>query len=191
MGKIKFFVEGVADEKFIADLLIHLKRTSSIIDFVKVNGCTKELVNNVRPQFIANTDNGGTNILIFDADSNYAETENRLLKIKEDLGIDFEMFLFPNNKDLGNLETLLEKIINPNHSSIFECFEGYQICLDKMQNGYKVPATKTKIFAYMDALLPKKYEAMAKEDKRNYNNSEHWDLDNPYLENLKEFLERI
>lgn len=191
MGKIKFFVEGVADEKFIADLLIHLKRTSSIIDFVKINGCTKELVNNVKPQFTANTDNGGTNILIFDADSNYTETENRLLKIKEDLGIDFEMFLFPNNKDLGNLETLLEKIINPNHYSIFECFESYQICLDKMQNGYKVPATKTKIFAYLDALLPKKDEAMAKEDKRNYNNSEHWDLDNPYLKNLKEFLERF
>ena len=102
----------------------------------------------------------------------------------------FELFLFPNNSDSGNLEILLEKIINPKHSAIFECFDGYQNCLKGKSKSYKVPASKTKIFAYLDTLLSSQDEKFAKEDKRDYRNTNHWDLDNSYLNILKEFLEK-
>ena len=34
-------------------------------------------------------------------------------KIKEEFGVEFELFLLPNNKDAGALEDMLEQIINP------------------------------------------------------------------------------
>ena len=48
---------------------------------------------------------------------------------------------------------------------------------------------KTKIYAYVDTLLSKRDEDFAKEDKRDYLNTDHWNLSHDYLNPLESFLE--
>jgi hypothetical protein len=53
-----------------------------------------------------------------------------------------------------------------------------------------VPAKKSKIYAYLEALLgeTREQKELIKDPKRNFSNVEHWDLDSVYLNGLKEWL---
>ena len=53
-----------------------------------------------------------------------------------------------------------------------------------------IPAKKTKIYAYLETLLGKSktQKKLIKDANRNYENTQHWNLDAEYLEPLKEFL---
>jgi len=55
------------------------------------------------------------------------------------------------------------------------------------------PAKKTKIYAYLETLLGKSrsQKKLIKDANRNYENTEHWNLDAKYLEPLKEFMEKV
>jgi hypothetical protein len=187
--QVKFFVEGKADVKFIKDYLTFLGVIVDT-DFVIIGSNNEAAIQNRLNDFQRSTLNENTNLLIFDADGSKADTETELERIKAKLGIDFELFLFPNHVDRGNLETLLEEIINTEHLPIFECFEGYQQCLSVKSETYKVPATKTKIYAYVDTLVSKNDEKLAKEEHRDYLNNEHWNLHSEELNPLKEFLQK-
>ena len=158
-------------------------------------GGYKKLTNevNIREMRI-NSDQGGVNLVIFDADQNLEVRRRELLSYKEDYGLEFELFLFPNNQDPGELEDLLESIINPNNHSIFECWEHYEqelVTLNipgRTPPPLTTPAKKTKIYGYLEALLFKNQKEQIKEKKRDYENALHWNLDAEYLEPLKVFL---
>ena len=112
-------------------------------------------------------------------------------------GLDFELFLLPNNQDIGALEDLLENIINPSNRPILDCWEDYEKGLIKLvipgrtPPPLTTPAKKTKIYGYLEALLfdSKSQKEQIKEVNRNYENTQHWNLDAEYLEPLKEFLQ--
>lgn len=55
-----------------------------------------------------------------------------------------------------------------------------------------IPAKKTKIYAYLETLpgKSKTQKKLIKDANRNYENTQHWNLDAKYLEPLKEFLNR-
>jgi hypothetical protein len=190
MAAVKFFVEGDADKKFLLDYLKHLKIEGiSNSDFVTVNSNTESALEKVKPDFVRSTAKGNTNLLIFDADANYSNTLSELKRISAIQQISFIPFLFPNDSSDGNLETLLENVINPNNKPIFDCFENYQTCLIGKSTNYNVPAKKTKIYAYVSVLVSEKDSDQAKENKRDYLNSAHWDLNSSYLDPLKAFLQ--
>ena len=145
----------------------------------------------------SNIANGGVNLVIFDADEDFETRRKELLAYKEEYGVEFELFLLPNNKDAGELENLLENIINPNNRPIFDCWENYEQELVKLDIPGRTPpplttpAKKTKIYGYLEALLgeSKSQKKMIKEAERKYENPLHWNLDAEYLKPLKEFLE--
>ncbi|WP_017281335.1 DUF3226 domain-containing protein [Helicobacter pylori] len=101
--------------------------------------------------------------IIFDADikkenqESDAGFDNKLRHIHEkfkEKGIDFpkeQIFLFPNNQDDGDLETLLLEIAK--HDEFLKCFEGYLECI-KSKEHYKPIKNirKTKWYAYLEAL---------------------------------------
>ncbi|WP_120890929.1 DUF3226 domain-containing protein [Helicobacter pylori] len=101
--------------------------------------------------------------IIFDADikkenqESDAGFDNKLKHIREkfkEKGIDFpkeQIFLFPNNQDNGDLETLLLEIAK--HDEFLKCFEGYLECI-KSKEHYKPIKNirKTKWYAYLEAL---------------------------------------
>ncbi|WQY31462.1 hypothetical protein KVL25_01920 [Helicobacter pylori] len=101
--------------------------------------------------------------IIFDADikkenqESDAGFDNKLKHIREkfkEKGIDFpkeQIFLFPNNQDDGDLETLLLEIAR--HDEFLKCFEGYLECI-KSKEHYKPIKNirKSKWYAYLEAL---------------------------------------
>ncbi|QEF20992.1 hypothetical protein D2C87_03390 [Helicobacter pylori] len=101
--------------------------------------------------------------IIFDADIKEENQErdagfdNKLKHIRKEFkekGIDFpkeQIFLFPNNQDDGDLETLLLEIAK--HDEFLKCFEGYLECI-KSKEYYKPIKNirKNKWYAYLEAL---------------------------------------
>ena len=203
MKRIRIFVEGDADKKFISDYYHHLfleKAPQYSINHTGElkgdrTGGYKKLSDeiNIREMRI-NADQGGVNLVIFDADKDTEARRKELLAIQEKYGVEFELFLLPNNQDKGALEDLLENIINPNNSPIMDCWENYEkelVQLDipgRTPPPLTTPAKKTKIYGYLEALLKPSQKELIKEAKRNYENTQHWNLDAEYLEPLKGFL---
>lgn len=191
MTEAMIFVEGVADKKFIEDILKHLNY--SLKDSIKIqqtggkDGIEEGAIITTLQRI---TFSGGINYIIFDADDDYVKRKKEIDDALKGKDIKYEVFLFPNNKDAGNLETLLSELTLTEHQSILDCFEAYQDCINKSSKDYRVPILKTKIYAYVDTLLTKKEakDGMAQETKRNYLNPNHWDLDVPALQPLKDFL---
>ena len=197
MKKLLIIVEGDADKKFMEDYYHHLFQTPAPKDGIIHTGGYKNLADEViLRQMQMNTDQGGVNLVIFDADDDYKTRWEELSSLKEQYGVEFELFLFPNNQDTGALEDLLENIINPNNRPILDCWENYEEELRKLEIPGRTPpplttpAKKTKIYGYLEALLgeSKKEKKMIKEKERDYGNPLHWDLDAEYLERLKEFI---
>lgn len=143
-----------------------------------------------------NTNQGGVNLVIFDADKEPDVRRKELETIREKHNVEFELFLLPNNKDKGELEDLLEHIINPNNKPIFDCWENYEKELvkqdipDRTPPPLTTPAKKTKTCGYFKTMLEKSksQKKQVKEVKHNYDNTHHCNLDVEYLKPSKEFL---
>lgn len=203
MRRFQIIVEGDADVRFIENYYHHLFHEKapkgSISHPGKDNdtgGYQKLKSEDAIGTLRQNTDLGGINLVIFDADEDPEARCNELLAIKEEYGVEFELFLLPNNKDAGALEDMLEQIINPNNQPVMDCWQTYEGELEKVRIPTKnpptltIPAKKTKIYAYLETLLGKEksQKKLIKDANRNYENTLHWNLDNEYLEPLKMFL---
>ena len=182
MKRFLIIVEGDADKKFIQDYYHHLfgeeAPENSIIHSGKnsdTGGLGKLKSEETLQALRQNTDQGGVNLVIFDADENPAERRAELLAIKEAYGVEFELFLLPNDKN---------------------CWQTYEGELAKVRIPTKtpptltIPAKKTKIYAYLETLLGKtrSQKELIKDRNRNYENTQHWNLEAKYLEPLREYL---
>ena len=205
MKRFQIIVEGDADKKFFEDYYHHIfgeKAPKGSITHPGKDGDTggyqklksEDAIGLMRQ----NTDMGGINLVIFDADEDTESRRAELLAIKEEFGVEFELFLLPNDKDAGALEDLLENIINPNNQPVMVCWQTYEEKLREVRIPSKtpptltIPAKKTKIYAYLETLLGKSrsQKKQIKDANRNYKNTQHWNLDAEYLEPLKEFLRK-
>ncbi len=205
MRRIQIIIEGDADKKFFEDYYHHIfgeKAPKGIIIHPGKDGDTggyqklksEDAIGAMRQ----NADLGGINLVIFDADQNIESRRAELLSIKDEFGVEFELFLLPNDKDAGALEDLLENIINPNNQPVMDCWQIYEGELEKVRIPSKnpptltIPAKKTKIYAYLETLLgtSKAQKKQIKDANRNYEDTQHWNLDAKYLKPLKEFLHK-
>jgi hypothetical protein len=194
---VKIIVEGVADKKFLSDYISYLFPAFENVDQVIIvsNGKDKIKQGLLRRQMEQHADKGGVNLVIFDADDDFAARKAALEKTRSEIGVTFELFLFPNNQENGTLENLLENIILDKNRPIFQCWDGYEQCLRNTtiagrDEPLTTPAKKTKIYAYLEALLgkSKSEKKKIKEVERDYQNKDHWNLDADYLLPLKMFL---
>jgi hypothetical protein len=212
MKAFKIFVEG-NDVRFLHDYIEHLFKTTLKAEkgkygniktsdkIIKTDGWTvlNSTVNkgeNLRRQMKENMDEGGINLIIFDADYNFEERKKEIFEWKNKYNLDFELFLFPNNKDAGTLEYLLERIINPHNAPIFDCWEDFEECLKTKttcaKNPLTIPAKKSKIYAYMETLHGEtdSEKEKVKDPNRNFKDTHCWDLDAEALNPLKAFLQQ-
>ena len=205
MNNFLIIVEGEADKKFFKDYFHHLfqeKAPESCIIHPGGKGETRGKKKLRSEDSIGimqqNTDLGGINLVIFDADEDVEKRRSELLAIKKEFGVEFELFLLPNNKDAGALEDLLENIINPNNQPVMDCWQTYEEELGKVRISTKtpptltIPAKKTKIYAYLETLLgkSKSQKKLVRDANRDDENTQHWNLDAEYLETLREFLKK-
>ncbi|EAJ6947228.1 hypothetical protein TT01_06815, partial [Campylobacter jejuni] len=181
------FVEGLNDEEFLKGYLDYLStRFKKTINFkiIEVGG-NKKLKSNKDIKKYKNDIREVEKVkIIFDADNDLeAAREN----IKEQLGDELfdkcEIFLIPNNKDRGNLETLIENIAK--EECVLKCFDHYTECLKTLQEknqNIKLPAKKSKVYAYNHSFGYKNG------DKNYIIDNRYFNLESEYLNSLKEFL---
>lgn len=191
------YVEGIADKVFFKQYLQHC---FGIVvpeeQIVILEGWTNIKGIAALRRMRSTTDNGGVNIAILDADKDIDARRKDIMDWKQEHGVEFELFLLPNNQDAGALEDLLEHIINPNNQPIFDCWQHYEDELVQQEIPGRTPpplttpAKKTKIYGYLEALLgeTKSQKDLIKEANRNYENPQHWNLDAEYLDPLKKFI---
>jgi len=183
---INIFVEGDSDIKFLEDYLSYLEVNKNCFKVESING--KDKLKNIQMKLMKNSDNNIINLIIFDSDDNFKQRRDSLLKFRNENNLKFELFLFPNNSDSGDLEILLENIIPENNKEIINCMNNYKSCIVNLNRNLTVPINKAKIYAYLEALLPKKDSKKIHFSSRDYQNKEHWNLDSEYLLSLKGFL---
>jgi hypothetical protein len=188
--KFKLFVEGKCDKKFLQDYIqfkFDLKLSNESV--FKMGGGTGRL-DNLHNEFEPFTKNNGyTSLLFLDADKDIENTKKIANDFKKKYNLDFDLFVFPDNKSNGCLEDLLEYIINPAYNKIFSCFENYIDCI-KTNVRYTLPDKKAKIYAYVDAVLTGKERDHMDQGEWVFTNDDVWKLDNPALNPLHEFLSK-
>lgn len=220
MSNVQIFVEGVADQKFFQDLIhewygVKLTKGKFVEKNTKIElgdifdmGGKDSFEDPVRMHFLdpiieTLQIEEIPMLVIFDADT-FIESKPTIDELCQKRN--FYYFLLPYNgthpepdKNDGDLETLLQEIICADNQIIFDCWQAYEQCLTGQPTSttasgkFTLPARKTKIYAYLEALLgeSKKQKAKIKEENRDYRNLKHWNLDptHPPLKPLKEFLD--
>ncbi|PDX24675.1 DUF3226 domain-containing protein [Helicobacter pylori] len=169
--KTLIYTEGESDKKFLSWCLDVWKNEDhfdqAYFDIIHVEGkdqlFSDGLCKNIK-SILNNEDHRYKQVcIIFDADikkenqESDAGFDNKLKHIREkfkEKGTDFpkeQIFLFPNNQDDGDLETLLSEIAK--YDEFLKYFEGYLECI-KSKEHYKPikKIRKNMLYAYLEAL---------------------------------------
>jgi hypothetical protein len=115
---------------------------------------------------------------------------------RPNLPVQFDIFLLPNHHDNGDLETLLERIVNPENQPLLDCWNTYEHCIlaqqERIPRALSVPIRKSKIYSYMEILhgTSNKERKQAKEKNRDYTKQEDWLLHHDETQNLHTFLSK-
>jgi len=213
MSKYLFLVEGKADATFLRDCLIQLYtkivieketkkekilRLNNDLIKIQIAGGYTAITGNFKVNIRESYDSKYEILIIQDADNSEKENggvEKRniyLEKFKKEMGISFETFLFPNNKEDGNLETLLLQIVNKEKfDKAMDCFQKYANCVKEITYNddfrTELLADKSRIFCYF-----RTYNGIknAKEENRIFD-SDYWNFSSEYIKPFESFLERI
>ncbi len=162
--KTLIYTEGKSDRNFLGWYLNFLK-CKDHFDIFDIEGKNKLILGDFPEKIkkiLKNEHQTYKQVcIIFDADRKESQEkdagfDNKLGHIRKQLKekrIDFpreQIFLFPNNQDDGDLETLLLKIAK--HDEFLKCFEGYLECI-KSKEHYKPIKNirKSKWYAYLEA----------------------------------------
>ena len=196
MSKVCIFIESDKETTNEGLFVRHMATlvyagNSKEIEIVGTGGYTN--LDQFAVQMQRNTDNGIKNLVIFDADfpkeGGFEKRKAELLSVKAEKGVDFELFLFPNNKDDGTFEHLLEHLATEEHKGLLECFEGYESCIRGRNNPkYISPDQKAKMYAYVSTQTDPNDIKMFKKGDWRFNQTDLWNLDVDYLTPLKDFL---
>lgn len=160
-----------------------------IAEIIPVNG--KDNLEQVVPQMQDCTEQNGKNLVIFDADfkenkGGFESRQKELLFKQQELGVSFELFLFPNNHDDGDVESCFEIMMLPEHQQIMDCFHDFEMCLGQE---YVHPNRKGRCFTYISSMQMSK----TKRDRLGsgqwiFENNNYWNINAAGLLPLKQFL---
>lgn len=139
------------------------------------------------------------NLVIFDADTEqngggFEKRKAEIEKTRTDNSMNFEFFLWPNNSDDGDFESLLIQMVNLDHDGILDCFDNFEKCVgghDPEEKLYDLPGRKAKIYTYIE--LMKKSKEERKSFSKGYwlfDRADLWDLEASASKPLKEFLDQ-
>ncbi len=155
--EILIFVEGPSDRFFLEIYLLYLYFQEKFpIKNFKVQNIDGKGNLSKRLFEIEKYDK---TLIIFDADKDYESNKKEILKVvsktKQTISEE-QIFLFPNNQDDGDLETLLSEIAN--HKEFINCFESYLDCIKKKEHYKPIKnIRKSMWYAYLEALGLEKF----------------------------------
>ncbi|WP_277234016.1 DUF3226 domain-containing protein [Phocaeicola salanitronis] len=199
----KIFVEArnkTTPEYYFLKALIDLHFPTKDIEFICIGGIGN-LFNETNINQMCQAQEVGDQVLILiDADTvakgygfvkRRADMDNEM----QARNISFPYFIYPNNQDDGDVETLMEAIARRDlHPVFFDCFEDYERCVSgvKDEHGqplYNTPNLKGKLHTYMNAqkLSNKLRERLGSGDWL-FSNTDYWNLNAVTLQPLRDFL---
>jgi hypothetical protein len=201
---LRIFVEGSTDLRFLTDLVwIHFGKTLNKSEIIVTRGWSnlfnEENLNII--QLVAAQ--GGSSLVIFDTDKDSDIVEESFV-IRRELLINkakknkvlIDLFLFPNNKEDGDIESLLQTIANPNvYEPVATCYESYFDCLQEYNQRYQSETgIRLNIFREKDRrkLALRNFLSIhgqkSDEHKRNYTDTNFWNFNSPALHPLIDSL---
>ncbi|RKV57505.1 hypothetical protein EC543_02440 [Helicobacter pylori] len=155
--EILIFVEGSSDRFFLEIYLLYLyfQEKFPIKNFKVQNVDGKDNLS----KRLLEIEKYDKTLIIFDADKDYESNKKEILKIvsesKQTISEE-QIFLFPNNQDDGDLETLLLEIAK--HKEFINCFEGYLDCIKKTEHCKPIKnIRKNKLYAYLEVFGLEKF----------------------------------
>ena len=193
-------VEGPADKHFLEEYLAHLGYPENLFRIHVSGGWTNWKT--VTQELAEAEDNNLPTALIYDADSNLFSRRNELQSKLNNIKSKARIFLLPNDQEMGCLEDLLKHLVPSKYEPVTACFDRFMTEVRELSPAlvpsHNLPDPKTKFYSYASLLLEKK-DKEKKEDKENpaserhrpYKGVEYWDLNAPYLDDLKEFIENL
>ena len=199
----KIFIEAedkTTPEYNFLKALINLHFPTKYVDFTCIGGIGN-LFNETNKNQISQAQEVGEQVLILiDADTvtkgygfekRKAEIDSNMQALK----LSVPYFIYPNNKDDGDVETLMESAARRDlHQVFFDCFEDYERCVSgvKDKSGeplYNTPNLKGKLHTYMNAQkLSNKLRRKLGTGDWLFDNTNYWNLNAVALQPLKDFL---
>ncbi|GAA9590921.1 hypothetical protein UBN78_07450 [Helicobacter pylori] len=161
--EILIFVEGPSNKVFLEAYLYFLEdipiKNFKVKDVTGKDNLSKRLLE---------IEKYDKTLIIFDADKDYESNKKEILSKTQQKITEEQIFLFPNNQDDGDLETLLLEIAK--HDEFLKCFEGYLECI-KSKEHYKPikNISKSKWYAYLEVFELQNFF----KDKRNKNDKKN------------------
>ncbi|GAA7138443.1 hypothetical protein ID0308_02330 [Helicobacter pylori] len=171
--EILIFVEGPSDKVFL-EVYLYFLEDLPIKNFKVQNIKGKDNLS----KRLLEIEKYDKTLIIFDADKDYESNKKEILKVvsktKQTISEE-QIFLFPNNHDDGDLETLLLEIAK--HDEFLKCFEGYLECI-KSKEHYKPIRNirKNMLYAYLEVFELQKF-FQYKWDTNNKKNEENIIID--------------
>ncbi len=151
------FVEGPSDRLFLEVYLLYLyfQEKFPIKNFKVQNVNGKDNLSKRLPEI----EKYDKTLIIFDADKDYESNKKEILKSYQktkQIISEEQIFLFPNNQDDGDLETLLLKIAK--HEEFINCFESYLDCIEKKEHYKPIKdIRKNMLYAYLEVFGLEKF----------------------------------
>lgn len=182
-GGVAIFVEGRNEERLLPVLLDRMGLQGFVVE--RIGGSASHL-DRLKSRFAIRRNERRRIAVVLDADRDADATRTRLEAeiCKLSLPVD-AVFLVPDDRSPGSIETLLEMMAPKRHRRIHECFTRYRECLKEISPEYDLPNRKAAIYAYCEAI-----GNGPKERDRDFGNAGHWSLDAPALNPLKAFLRK-
>ncbi|MGL2640389.1 DUF3226 domain-containing protein [Helicobacter pylori] len=171
--EILIFVEGPSDKVFL-EVYLYFLEDLPIKNFKVQNIKGKDNLS----KRLLEIEKYDKTLIIFDANKDYESNKKEILTVvskRKQTISEEQIFLFPNNQDDGDLETLLLEIAK--HDEFLKCFEGYLECI-KSKEHYKPIRNirKNMLYAYLEVFELQKF-FQYKWDTNNKKNEENIIID--------------
>jgi hypothetical protein len=212
MKKIYLLVEGITDIALVKYICFKKGIIKNFDDFKKNKDLYEYenivLVNlngqNKLEQYLIFLKNKESEIskiyIIQDADNDFDKSMENInnaienSEINQELISNDDIFLTPNNKDLGDLETLLLSTIKDN--DIVKCFQPYKECLENNNKIYEKALNKGQVYAYtmysqLGENLHKPQNSFMHKFDNKFKDTKLWDLDNENFKPIIDFILQV
>lgn len=199
----KIFIEARHDKtseyNFLKTVLSQNFRDKEI-EFVFMDGVDNLFCETILNQIHQAQDEGDHVLVVLDADfpSKGWGFTKRTEDVQEKMqfnGVTFPFFLYPNNHDDGDVETLMESLACKDiHEKWWNCFEDYEMCVRGIRDvdgklKYNIPNRKAKLHTYISSQqLSNKQRDKVGRGCWLFDDKSYWDLSKDELKPLLYFF---
>ncbi|MUU22994.1 DUF3226 domain-containing protein [Helicobacter pylori] len=152
--EILIFVEGPSDKVFL-EVYLYFLEDLPIKNFKVQNIKGKDNLS----KRLLEIEKYDKTLIIFDANKDYESNKKEILTVvskRKQTISEEQIFLFPNNQDDGDLETLLLEIAK--HDEFLKCFELYLECIKSKEHHEPIKnIRKNMLYAYLEVFELQKF----------------------------------